>query len=322
MVRGQRCGARAPEAAESSYRMAAGCCDFSRRANRTGRRSWRFSKACRPACRSISTPSHATCVAARAGTDADAAWPSNPTAPRSCRACGAGTRRAGRSRCSSRTRTGRTGSARWRSAPEAPADATGANRAPVTRPRPGHADLAGALKYELDDIRDVLERASARETAARVATAGLARQLLAAFDIEVLSHVVRIGDVAIPEALAVPVSRIRAIPADSPLHCADPAIEPQMIAAIDAAREAGDTLGGAFEVVVSGVPRGSWQLRAVGSQARWAAGAGAHVDPGDQGRGHREGARGRRAARARASTTRSSRSRQRRRGTRRSGSRA
>ena len=71
----------------------------------------------------------------------------------------------------------------------------------------------------------MLERASARETAARVATAGLARQLLAAFDIEVLSHVVRIGDVAIPEALAVPVSRIRAIPADSPLHCADPAIE-------------------------------------------------------------------------------------------------
>ena len=107
-------------------------------------------------------------------------------------------------------------------APEAPADASGANRAPVTRPRPGHADLAGALKYELDDIRDVLERASARETAARVATAGLARQLLAAFGIEVLSHVVRIGDVAIPEALAVPVSRIRDIPADSPLHCADP----------------------------------------------------------------------------------------------------
>ena len=69
--------------------------------------------------------------------------------------------------------------------PEAPADATGANRAPVTRPRPGHADLAGALKYEHDDIRDVLERASARETAARVAAAGLARQLLAAFGIEV-----------------------------------------------------------------------------------------------------------------------------------------
>jgi chorismate synthase len=147
--------------------------------------------------------------------------------------------------------------------PEVPADASGANRAPVTRPRPGHADLAGALKYELEDIRDVLERASARETAARVATAGLARQLLAAFHIEVLSHVVRIGDVAVPEALAVPVSRIRAIPPDSPLHCADPDVERRMIAAIDAAREAGDTLGGAFEVVVSGVPVG------LGSYVQW-----------------------------------------------------
>ena len=148
-------------------------------------------------------------------------------------------------------------------APEAPADATGANRGPVTRPRPGHADLAGTLKYELDDIRDVLERASARETAARVATAGLTRQLLAAFDIQVLSHVVRIGDVAIPEALAVPVSRIRAIPDDSPLHCADPSVEQRMIAAIDAAREAGDTVGGAFEVVVTGLPVG------LGSYVQW-----------------------------------------------------
>jgi chorismate synthase len=147
--------------------------------------------------------------------------------------------------------------------PEAAPDATGANRAPVTRPRPGHADLAGALKYELEDIRDVLERASARETAARVATAGLTRQLLAAFDIEVLSHVVRIGSVAVPEALAVPSSRIRAIGDDSPLHCADPILEQQMIAAIDAAREAGDTLGGAFEVVVTGLPVG------LGSYVQW-----------------------------------------------------
>ena len=144
-----------------------------------------------------------------------------------------------------------------------PSDATGANRAPVTRPRPGHADLAGALKYELDDKRDVLERASARETAARVALAGLARQLLGVFDIHVLSHVVRIGDVAVPESLGVPVSRIRAIPADSPLHCAEADIEQRMIAAIDAAREAGDTLGGAFEVVVTGLPPG------LGSYVQW-----------------------------------------------------
>jgi chorismate synthase len=144
-----------------------------------------------------------------------------------------------------------------------PSDATGANRAPVTRPRPGHADLAGALKYELDDMRDVLERASARETAARVALAGLTRQLLAVFDVHVLSHVVRIGDVAVPESLGVPVSRIRAIPADSPLHCAEADIEQRMIAAIDAAREAGDTLGGAFEVVVTGLPPG------LGSYVQW-----------------------------------------------------
>jgi chorismate synthase len=144
-----------------------------------------------------------------------------------------------------------------------PSDATGANRAPVTRPRPGHADLAGALKYELDDMRDVLERASARETAARVALAGLARQLLGVFDIHVLSHVVRIGDVAVPESLGVPVSRIRAIPADSPLHCAEADIEQRMIAAIDAAREASDTLGGAFEVVVTGLPPG------LGSYVQW-----------------------------------------------------
>jgi chorismate synthase len=146
---------------------------------------------------------------------------------------------------------------------EPAADATGANRAPVTRPRPGHADLAGALKYELDDIRDVLERASARETAARVAVAALCRQLLAAFQIEIVSHVVSIGGVGVPEPLAVPVSRIRAIPADSPIRCADPDIERQMIAAIDAAREAGDTLGGAFEVVVAGLPIG------LGSHVHW-----------------------------------------------------
>ena len=146
---------------------------------------------------------------------------------------------------------------------EPAADATGANRAPVTRPRPGHADLAGALKYELDDIRDVLERASARETAARVAVAALCRQLLAAFQIEILSHVVSIGGVGVPEPLAVHVSRIRAIPVDSPLRCADPDIERQMIAAIDAAREAGDTLGGAFEVVVAGLPIG------LGSHVHW-----------------------------------------------------
>jgi len=147
--------------------------------------------------------------------------------------------------------------------PEAPAEATGANRTAVTRPRPGHADLAGVLKYELDDMRDVLERASARETAARVAVSSVARQLLHAFGIEVLSHVFEIGGVSVGESLAVSASLVRGIPADSPLHCADPAVEQQMIAAIDRAKEAGDTLGGAFEVIVTGVPAG------LGSHVQW-----------------------------------------------------
>jgi chorismate synthase len=146
---------------------------------------------------------------------------------------------------------------------EAPPDATGAQRPAVTRPRPGHADLAGALKYDHADIRDVLERASARETAARVATAGIARQLLTRFQIEIMSHVVSIGDVGVTESLAVPASRVRSIPNDSPLHCADASVEQNMIRAIDAAKEAGDTLGGAFEVIAAGLPAG------LGSYVQW-----------------------------------------------------
>src|SRR3990170_3242109 len=87
--------------------------------------------------------------------------------------------------------------------PETPEGATGANRADVTRPRPGHADLAGAIKYGHEDIRDVLERASARETASRVAAGSLARQLLARVGIKLASHVSAIGDVALPPDRAV-----------------------------------------------------------------------------------------------------------------------
>jgi chorismate synthase len=147
--------------------------------------------------------------------------------------------------------------------PEMPAGATGARRAPVVRPRPGHADLAGGLKYEHDDLRDVLERASARETAARVAAGAIARQLLRTIGIEVASHVTGIGDVVVPADVAVTFAEARRIPADSPLSCVDRAIEAEMIAAIDRAREAGDTLGGSFEVIAHNVPPG------LGSYVQW-----------------------------------------------------
>jgi chorismate synthase len=139
---------------------------------------------------------------------------------------------------------------------EMPAGASGTDRAPVTRPRPGHADLAGFVKYGHDDMRNVLERASARETAARVAVGAIARQLLRAVDTEIVSHVVRIGSAAIADPLAVTFERARAISADTPLHCADPVVEQQMIAEIDRARDAGDTMGGSFEVIAHGVPPG------------------------------------------------------------------
>lgn len=147
--------------------------------------------------------------------------------------------------------------------PQAPAGSTGANRAAVVRPRPGHADLAGALKYDHDDIRDVLERASARETAARVAAGTLARQLLASVGVEMTSHITGIGAITLPGSTVVPFERARALAPEAPLRCADPAVEQQMIAAIDAAKEAGDTLGGTFEVIVRNLPVG------LGSYVQW-----------------------------------------------------
>src|SRR4051812_43718534 len=127
------------------------------------------------------------------------------------------------------------------SQPEMPADAVGADRSPVTRPRPGHADLAGFAKYGHEDMRNVLERASARETAARVAVGAIARQLLRSIDAEIVSHVIRIGAAAVANPLAMTFEQVGAIPADGALHCADAAVEQQMIAEIDKAREAGDT---------------------------------------------------------------------------------
>ena len=147
--------------------------------------------------------------------------------------------------------------------PSMPEGASGANRAPVTRPRPGHADLAGAIKYDHDDIRDVLERASARETAARVAAGSLARQLLARFSVRIASHVSAIGDVILPPERVVSFAEAQSLPDDAPLRCVDGALQTRMIAAIDAAKEAGDTVGGAFEVIATGVPAG------LGSYVQW-----------------------------------------------------
>src|SRR6266705_1756924 len=113
----------------------------------------------------------------------------------------------------------------------------------VTRPRPGHADLAGAMKYGHRDIRNVLERSSARETTARVAVAAVGRRLLAEFGITILSHVTDIGGVRIPADLAVPWEELRARAEASEVRCADPATEAAMIAAIDEAKAKGDTLG-------------------------------------------------------------------------------
>ena len=150
-----------------------------------------------------------------------------------------------------------------RTTADAATGAGGARRAPVTRPRPGHADLAGAAKYERDDLRDILERASARETAARVAAGALARQLLARAGIGVTSHVFALGANAIDDRSAVDFARASALPDDAPLRCADPDVEQRMIAEIDRARDAGDTLGGAFEVIAAGVPIG------LGSYVQW-----------------------------------------------------
>jgi chorismate synthase len=129
---------------------------------------------------------------------------------------------------------------------------TGAG-APITRPRPGHADYAGGLKYRHKDLRNVLERASARETAMRVALGEIARAYLAVFGVTVRSHVVQIGDVA-----ARPVAQLPDIQyiAGSPVRCADPDAEQRMIQRIDEAKAAGDTLGGVFEVRVVSVPVG------------------------------------------------------------------
>jgi len=131
---------------------------------------------------------------------------------------------------------------------------------PVTRVRPGHADLAGALKYGFNDVRNVLERASARETAARVAAGAVARAFLAKLGIEVWSFTAEVGGVAVDPANC---TRSREEADASPLRCPDPDAEERMIARIDEARSNGDTVGGVFEVVAHGLPIG------LGSYVHW-----------------------------------------------------
>lgn len=135
----------------------------------------------------------------------------------------------------------------------------------VIRPRPGHADLVGGMKYDRRDLRDILERASARETTMRVAVGAFAKLLLREFGVEIASHVIRLGEISIEEQ-EVDWERIKAIYDDTALRCADKAAEQMMIERVDRAGvDEGDTLGGIFEVVAKGCAPG------LGSHTSWSA---------------------------------------------------
>jgi chorismate synthase len=135
--------------------------------------------------------------------------------------------------------------------------------APLTRPRPGHADLVGMQKYDFEESRNVLERASARETAARVALGAVARAFLGELGVTLVSHTLSIGEVAVPEGSSLPVpSDVDLLDAD-PLRCFDPATSALMVAEVDSAQKDGDTLGGVVEVLAYGVPPG------LGSYVHW-----------------------------------------------------
>lgn len=147
--------------------------------------------------------------------------------------------------------------------PVDPAELTGGRAAPLTRPRPGHADLVGMQKYGFDESRPVLERASARETAARVALGAVARAFLAELGIRLVSHTLSIGPVRVPDDAPLPrpgdVDRLDA----DPLRCLHPETSAAMVAEVDAAHKDGDTLGGVVEVLAYGVPPG------LGSYTHW-----------------------------------------------------
>ena len=151
----------------------------------------------------------------------------------------------------------------WQDVMAPEADAPGSERRrQVTRPRPGHADLAGSLKYDRQDARDILERASARETVARVACGAVCKVLLEQFAVEIGSHVVELGGVVAQSPVPIPQPLNGASDA-SPVRCLDPGAEREIIARIDAAKAAGDTLGGVVEVIALGLPVG------LGSHVSW-----------------------------------------------------
>ncbi|MDZ4723091.1 MAG: chorismate synthase [candidate division Zixibacteria bacterium] len=127
----------------------------------------------------------------------------------------------------------------------------------TVRPRPGHADLPGGIKWDHHDLRNVLERASARETAARVAVGSLARQLLEHFEIDIFSHVVSVGAVSLPKGYVLPpMKKLRSITEESDVRCVDSATAVKMISAIRTAKKKSDSLGGVAELIVSGLPAG------------------------------------------------------------------
>ena len=133
---------------------------------------------------------------------------------------------------------------------------------PVTRPRPGHADLAGTLKYGMSDARNILERSSARETAMRTAVGAVAKRLLDEFGIEIVSHVISIGGVY-AKGEKMPVKELKKRAEASEVRCADPVAGKKMMRKIDEAQKSGDSLGGIIEVIISGAPVG------LGSHTHW-----------------------------------------------------
>lgn len=147
--------------------------------------------------------------------------------------------------------------------PVDPSELEGGRAQPLTRPRPGHADFTGMQKYGFDDARPVLERASARETAARVALGAIAKGFLGQFGVSVFSHTVAVGSVQVPRDTAIPDVRDRDRIDDDPLRCADEATAALMVTEVDAAHKSGDTLGGVVEVVCHGLPPG------LGSYVHW-----------------------------------------------------